>query len=131
MSKTSTTVDRLFECARIAAERRGQDIVALDVEGLTGFTDYFLLVSASSDRRVRTIAEAVRDEMKAQGLPALGVEGLKEGKWALIDFGAFVVHVFFEELRGFFDLEGLWSEAKRLPLPESVTKASAKATEVP
>lgn len=125
MNQPPEVLDQVFECARTAFEKKGSDLVVLDVSRLAGFTDYFLVVTASSDRRVRTIAEAVRARMKELGVPALGIEGLKEGKWALIDFGAVVVHVFFEELRPVFDLEGLWSGGARINLPEWVTKAEA------
>lgn len=127
MTQDPKVIDRVFECAVAAAQKKGANIVALDVGGLTGFTDYMLVVSASSDRRVRTIAEAVKARMKEEGLLPIGVEGLKEGKWALIDFGAFVVHVFYEELRGVFDLEGLWSDSKRLELPPEVAEAGRSA----
>ena len=129
MTETSEVLENVFECARLAAEKRGSQLLVLNVGALTGFTDYFLLVTASSDRRVRTIAEAVRDGMKEKGVVALGIEGVKEGRWALVDFGAWVVHVFYEDLRGVFDLEGLWAEARRVALPESVTVAGATARE--
>jgi len=117
---TPDTLGRVFECARIAVDNRGSDLTVLDVSKLTSYTDYFLLVSATSDRRVRTIAEAVRAEMKEKGVNAVGAEGLKGGGWALIDFGDWVVHVFYEEQRRFFDLEGLWSDAKRVKIPDDI-----------
>lgn len=129
MTDTPQVPERIWRAARIAHLKRGSNLTVLDVGGLTSFTDYFLLVTASSDRRVRTIAEAIRAGMKAEGLAALGVEGLSEGKWALIDFGSFVVHVFFEELRGRFDLEGLWSEGKNVPIPDWVTAPAEQAAE--
>lgn len=122
MNQPPEALDRVFECAKTAFEKKGSDLVVLDVSKLAGFTDYFLVVSATSDRRVRTIAEAVRARMKELGVTAIGMEGLKEGKWALIDFGSVVVHVFYEELRPVFDLEGLWSGGARITLPPWVTK---------
>lgn len=129
MAKTGSAMENMFESAKLAAEKRGGDIVLLDVSGVAGFTDYFLLVSAASDRRVRTIAEAIRVGMKERGLTLLGYEGLKEGKWGVLDFGSFVVHIFFEELRSVFDLEGLWSEGRRVELPAYVYEAAKAARE--
>lgn len=129
MTEKTTSMDNMFESARIAAEKRGADIVLLDVTGKTDFTDYFLLISAGSDRRVRTIAEAIRVGMKQRGLAPIGNEGLKEGKWGVLDFGSFVVHIFYEELRRVFDLEGLWSEGRRVELPASVFEAAKSAGE--
>lgn len=115
-----STLDRVLSCARVAADKRGSDLVILDVRGHASFTDYFLIVSGSSDRRVQTIAEAVIQTMKEQGVRALGAEGVKEGRWALLDFGDWVVHVFYEEVRESFDLEGLWFDAERVEIPAEV-----------
>lgn len=129
MTDNTSSMENMFESARLAAEKRGADIVLLDVSGKTDFTDYFLLVSAGSDRRVRTIAEAIRMGMKERGVTLIGSEGLKEGKWGVLDFGSFVVHIFYEELRRVFDLEGLWSEGRRVELPAYVFDAAKNARE--
>ena len=125
MTQTPEILDNVFDCARVAADKRGTDFLLLDVASLTSYTDYFLLVSASSDRRVKTIAEAVRQEMKDNGVLPLGMEGLREGKWALLDFGPWIVHIFYEEVREAFDLEGLWSDAKRIEIPKEILAAPA------
>lgn len=127
MTKPDSTLENIFEAAKAAIEKRGGDIAILDVSGVAGFTDYFLLVSAGSDRRLRTIAEAVRMAMKGRGVTLIGQEGLKEGKWGVLDFGYFVVHIFFEDVRRVFDLEGLWSEGRRVAIPESVFEAAKAA----
>ncbi|MDF1553323.1 MAG: ribosome silencing factor [Deferrisomatales bacterium] len=119
MSETGI-LDRVLDCARVAADKRGTDIVVLDVGKMSSFTDYFLIVSGSSDRRVQTIAESIVQRMKEQGVLPLGVEGLRDGRWALIDFGDWVVHVFYEEARGVFDLEEFWFDAPRVELPEDL-----------
>ena len=120
------TLDHLFACARAAADKRATDVVALDVRGLSSFTDYFLIASGSSDRRVQTIAEAVVTTMKELGVRPLGMEGAREGRWVLVDFGEWVVHVFYEDVRGVFDLEGLWFDAKRVELPAEVFEPAQK-----
>ncbi len=129
MSESPTTLERVFECARAAADKRGSDFLLLEVGELTSYTDYFLLISASSDRRVKSIADAILRKMKEDGLPAVGNEGLREGRWALLDFGDFIVHIFYEEVREMFDLEGLWSDAKRITIPKEIIDAPRKEDE--
>ncbi len=129
MSSTDPVLDRVFQCAQAAADKRGSDIVILGVEQLTSYTDYVLLVSASSDRRVKTIAESIRAEMKDEGVIPLGVEGLNESQWVLLDFGPWIIHVFYEEMRPVFDLEGLWADGKRITLPDEVVKAMQDSAE--
>jgi ribosome-associated protein len=128
MSEEST-LDHVFACARAAVDKRGSDLVILDVSGLSSFTDYFLVVSGSSDRRVQTIAEAVIQVMKERGVRPFGVEGMRDGRWALADFGDWVVHVFYEEARGFFDLEGLWFDAKRVEPPSEVFEPADRVSQ--
>jgi ribosome-associated protein len=127
MTERDETLDKVFECARVAAEKRGADIRVLGVSHLTSYTDYFLIISATSERRVQTIAQTMRREMKEKGHLPLGAEGLDAGGWALLDFGAFVVHIFFEDVRHAYDLEGLWSDAKKVKLPKEVIKAMDNA----
>ena len=86
MTETSA-LDNVFACAKAAVDRKAGDLRVLDVRGLSSFTDYFLIASGSSDRRVQSIAEAVVEAMKERGIRPLGVEGVREGRWALIDFG--------------------------------------------
>lgn len=112
--------DDVFVCAQAAADNKGSDLLVLDVRRLTSFADYFLLASGSSDRRVQSIAEAVLEAMRERGRKPLGKEGLREGRWALLDFGDFVVHVFYEDVRAAFDLEGLWFDAERVELPSDI-----------
>lgn len=117
-----TTLDNILACVRAAVEKRGADPVVLDVRTLSGVTDFYLIVSASSDRRVQAVAAAILETMGERGARPLGVEGMSEGRWVLVDFGDWVAHVFYEELRGYYDLEGLWFDAPRIPIP-----ADAKA----
>ncbi|MBI5442632.1 MAG: ribosome silencing factor [Deltaproteobacteria bacterium] len=116
-------LQRIFACAAAAVEKRAERPVVLDVRGLSGVADYYLIVSGSSDRRVQTIAEAVIETMREEGVRPLGVEGLREGRWVLVDFGEWVAHVFYEEMRDFYDLEGLWFDAPRVELPAGLEAA--------
>ncbi len=113
-------LEHVFACAKAAADKRASDLVVLDIRKLSSFADYFLIASGSSDRRVQSIAEGVVEAMSERGRKPLGREGLREGRWALLDFGDWVVHVFYEDLRGVFDLEGLWFDAPRVDLPPEI-----------
>ncbi len=95
------------------AERKGIDGVVLDLRALSDATDYFLVVSGTSDTHARAIAEHVLESLAARGVRAHHVEGLTQGRWVLLDFVDFVVHVFHPSLRAFYQLEGLWGDAPR------------------
>ncbi|MCK4389934.1 MAG: ribosome silencing factor [Desulfobacterales bacterium] len=90
------------------------DVVLLDLRGLASFADTFIICSGRSHRQVSAIAEFIEHDLKKQGIKPLGVEGLREGHWVLMDYGDVVIHVFYEPVRLFYDLEGLWSDAKRI-----------------
>lgn len=100
--------------ARGAAEIKATDIVVLDVGGVLGITDHFVVASGSNARQVRRIAEEIEASVKAAGGEGpRRVEGLREAAWILLDFGPFVAHVFHEETRQFYDLERLWGDVPR------------------
>lgn len=86
---------------------------------LVAYTDVFVICSARNRRQVQAIADELRKLGKEQfGILPHGTEGLEAARWVLVDFGSVVVHVFDEQLRGFYDLDGLWRDAPRLPSPE-------------
>jgi ribosome-associated protein len=97
-----------------ALDRKAEGIVALDVHGLTSYTDTFLIATASSSRQARAIADSITASARERGESALGVEGYDEGRWVLIDLGNVIVHIFQDELRRVYDLERLWSDAPTL-----------------
>jgi ribosome-associated protein len=105
-------VDRV---ADLALDRKAEDVVALDLRGISTATDYFVLATGHSDIQVRAIAEHVIDELKAQGDRPTHVEGLEGGRWVLIDYIDVVVHVFHPQARVFYQLEDLWGDAPRRP----------------
>jgi ribosome-associated protein len=113
------TRDQLLKCATLAAEKKALQLRALDVRELAGFTDYFLICSGSSDRQVTAIAETIHETMKHDGLYPVGTEGVTDGRWALIDYGDFVVHVFLDSVREFYNFDRLWGAAPEIPLPET------------
>ena len=111
--------DALIKAARAAeaaADRKAEELVALDMRGLTSFADVFLLATGRSTRQVRSIADAVEEAAIALGEKPLGIEGYDEGRWILLDLGDVIVHVFQDEVRDYYDLERLWSEAPALEL---------------
>ena len=100
--------------AQGAASKLAADTVILDVEKVLGITDAFVVTSGTNRRQVLTIAEEVEAQVKAAGGPSpLRIEGLGEAQWVLIDFGDFVVHVFLDDVRRYYDLERLWADAPR------------------
>ncbi|NVM56775.1 MAG: ribosome silencing factor [Desulfobacterales bacterium] len=95
------------------------DVVVLDVRALASFTDTFIICSGRSHRQVSAIAEFVEQNLKANGIKPLGIEGLREGHWVLMDYGDVIIHVFYEPVRTLYDLEGLWSDAKQIEVGET------------
>ncbi len=99
--------------AKAALDKKGEEVTVLDVRGLTSYADYFVVVTADSDRQASAIADHVEQTMKEQGVSKVGVEGYEGGRWILVDYGDVVAHVMNKESRGFYDLEGLWADAPR------------------
>ena len=97
--------------AKAALDRKALDLVVLDVQTLSSVTDFFLVCSGRSTTHVATIADAIRDELKAEGMRPLHVEGVAESGWVLLDFGDVLMHVFLEETRVYYALERLWGDA--------------------
>lgn len=106
--------------ARVAGETRGTDIRILDLRALTPVVDYFVIATGSSRRQMHAMADEIEKAVK-QSLHdrARGSEGYEEGRWIVLDFGNVMVHLFDPEARGYWDLEGLWSDAVRVPVDEA------------
>lgn len=113
-----------LEAARAGLDKKALAIEIIDVTGKVDYADYLVLMTGQSDRHVGTIARAVDEALSSDGSHAISIEGLPRGHWVLIDFVDVVVHVFNEETRALYDLDGLWMDARRVPLtksqPESV-----------
>ena len=91
--------------------------VLLDVQELTSVADYFIICSGSSNRQVSAIAQTIKKELKKHKYKPLSIDGLQEGQWVLMDFGHVVIHIFYDPVRNFYDLEGLWTDAARVETP--------------
>jgi len=110
----STGMARL--AAGAALDKKALDPLVLDLRGISTVAEYFVIVTGTSDRHVQAIAENISEAFGSIGFKALGIEGLREGKWVLLDYGEVVVHVFLEPVREYYDIERLWIDAPRLDL---------------
>jgi len=109
-------------------EAHGEKIVALDVQGLSSICDFFLIAQGRSTRHVQGTADKLREILKKQRIYPLDIEGEREGKWILLDYGDIVVHLFYEPMREFYDLEGLWHEARIIYSEEETHSKEMRAT---
>jgi len=100
----------------IAVDHKAEDIVLLDVKKISGFADYFLIMSGRSTRHVQGLAGGIEQKLSRKRLSSTKAEGLDEGHWVLLDFNDVIVHIFYHEERQAFDLEGLWHDAPRVDL---------------
>ena len=99
--------------AQAGLDKKAEAVTVLDVRGLTSYADYFVVMTADSDRQASAIADHVEHTMKEQGVTKVGVEGYETGRWILVDYGDVVAHVMNRDSRGFYDLEGLWADAPK------------------
>jgi ribosome-associated protein len=102
--------------ARAAGEKKATDIVVLDLRKIASFTEYFVISSGASTRQVAAIAEAIEDGLRKEGKRPLHTEGYSSAEWILLDYGDFIVHVFSNAARRFYDLERLWRDAGRVDI---------------
>lgn len=109
--------EKAFLCARAALDHKAIDLVILSIQNLSSFADYFVICSGNSDRQVQAIASHIEEKLAKEGLYPLGIEGKREGRWVLLDYGEVVVHIFYQPVREFYDLERLWADAPRVILP--------------
>ena len=114
-----SSVELAEVAARAAIDKKAENLVVLDVQGLASFTDCFVIMSGRSTRHVQGLAQAVDEALASKRLKTTNTEGLTEGHWVLLDYGEIVVHIFYSDTREFYDLEGLWHDAPRVPVAET------------
>jgi ribosome-associated protein len=105
-------------CAKAALEKKAFNVTILELKKASSLTDYFLICSGRSDRQVQAIAQSIEEKMGEKGARPLGEEGMREGRWVLMDYDDVVIHIFYDPVRRHYDLEGLWIEAPRIDPPE-------------
>ena len=117
--------ERVLLCVNASLKRKAKDLIILNVRELSSFADYFIICSGTSDRQVQAIAESIQENLKENGILPLGVEGERIGKWVLMDYEDIIVHIFYEPIREFYDIERLWSDAPRVEIEDDVTELKA------
>lgn len=115
--------DVIRRVGELALERKAQDVLALDLRGISSATDHFVIASGNSDIQVKAIANHVMEELRKDGEKPDHVEGLDAGRWVLMDYINFVVHVFHPRARDFYQLEGLWGDAPRVAMEDQAPES--------
>ena len=106
---------------RSASEKKAFDLKAIDLREIASFTEFFIIASGTNQRQVQAIADEINEQLKKQlNSRVIRIEGYNAGEWILLDFGDFIVHIFEQKAREFYDLERLWRDAKRVELPKDI-----------
>ena len=103
-----------------ALDKKARNVVVIDLEGICSFSDYFIICSGTSSRQTQSIADGIEEKLRDAGLRPSHIEGQREGQWILVDYLDFVVHIFTETARDFYDLERLWHGGKRREVRDEV-----------
>ncbi len=114
--------EKMWRVVSALAGKKAQDIVVLELRGMTVIADYFVIATGTSLQHMHALVDAVLDESRKDGIKGIRPEGAGESAWVLVDLGDIVVHIFDAENRDFYQLERLWADAPRVPLPEEYTK---------
>ena len=129
MKKKNDLQHQVAEAILACQDKQAEDVTVLELEKDSGaFTDYFVMCSGTNQRQIQAIADAVDERLEALGLRVTHAEGYKQAEWVLLDYMDFVVHIFSEKARQFYDLERLWKSAKRLEPAELMPKPKARRT---
>jgi ribosome-associated protein len=119
---TLTARERAERCAELAFDKKAFNIRALDISRVSSIADYLVIISGGSDKQNQAIADNIRTGLKKYG-KVQDIEGVSEGKWIVMDYGDVLVHIFHDQLRRYYDLDGLWGMAPELELPEDIQNA--------
>lgn len=117
-SVEKSSEERAMTLVGAALEKKASQLVLLEVRDFTSIADYFLICSGRSDRQVQSIAQGVQEAAREAGIALTSIEGVSRGHWVLMDFADVVVHIFYQPVREFYDLDGLWADAPKVQLPE-------------
>jgi len=112
--------ERILTALQAASDKKALEPVVLDLRQIASFTDYFVITSGANERQVQAISDEVFERLKKAGVAAARVEGYKNAEWILLDYGDFIVHVFADKARKFYDLERLWRESRQVELPPAL-----------
>ena len=105
----------------LSSEKKAFDMIALDLREIASFTEFFIIVSGANQRQVQAIADEIGEQLKKQlKTRPVRIEGYRTGEWVLLDYGDFIVHIFEEKARDFYDLQRLWRDARRVEIPDDV-----------
>jgi ribosome-associated protein len=127
MPKANALKRQVSEAILACQDKKAEQVTILELEkGSGAFTDYFVLCSGTNPRQIQAIADAVDERLEALGLRPAHTEGYKQAEWVLLDYVDFVVHVFSEKARGYYDLERLWKSAKRMEPAELAAPAKRR-----
>ncbi|MGZ6292392.1 MAG: ribosome silencing factor [Syntrophales bacterium] len=117
--------ERLLLCINASLKRKAKNLTILNVKEVSSFADYFIICSGTSDRQVQSIAASIRENLKEYGIIPLGIEGESLGKWVLMDYEDVIIHVFYEPMREFYEIERLWPDAPRMDVGDEMTEMMA------
>ena len=121
--------ERVRLALHAAGEKKAHDLVVLDLREVASFTDYFVIASGTNVRQVQAVADEVQEQLRKQlSVRPARVEGYNSAEWVLLDYGDFIFHVFEEKSRRFYDLERLWRDAARVPLPPELTASGGEGS---
>ncbi|OGU17603.1 MAG: ribosome silencing factor [Geobacteraceae bacterium GWC2_53_11] len=124
---TLTAAERALKCAELAYDKKAYDICVRDISKISSIADYMVIISGSSDRQNIAISDNIRTGLKKFG-KVIDIEGAKDGKWIVMDYGDVLVHIFHDQIRRYYDLDGLWGQAPELELPAEI-KAARKESD--
>ena len=119
---TLSSSERALRCSELAFDKKAYDIRVLDIATISSIADYLVIISGGSDRQNQAIADSIRIGLKKYG-KVNDIEGANEGKWIVMDYGDVLVHIFHDEMRRRYDLDGLWSLAPQMELPKAIREA--------
>jgi ribosome-associated protein len=119
---------RIESALRAASDKKALDLVVLDLRPVATFTDYFVIASGTNVRQVQAVADEITERLKREGTRAERIEGYSTAEWVLVDYGDFIVHIFEEKARRFYDLERLWREGVRVALPADLQAETRRST---